>query len=547
MNLRPYQITLAADISAAHAAGAVNVLAVMPTGSGKTVTFASIVAASPVPVALLAHRTELVSQISMTLARYGVVHRIIAPTGTVRSIRQEHFREFGRYFDNPSARHAVAGVDTLIARAEHYEAFAQQAGLWIIDEAAHVIGNPPNKWGRAAAMFSNAKGIGFTATPVRADGKGLGRAAHGVFDKMVLGPSVGWLMSAGFLSAYRLIAKPSNINVADLAATASGDYSQKVLRLRSHESAIVGDVVQEYIRHAAGKQGITFTVDVETANELAAAFVVAGIPAAAVSARTPEFERSRTIRAFRNGELKQLTNCDLFGEGFDVPGVEVVSLARPTMSLSLHLQQVGRALRPAPGKSHAIIIDHVGNWERHGLPDTPRPWNLNARESRRQREDDGAPPLTSCLSCFLVFERKLLPTCPYCGFRREPTDRMRPEQVDGDLTELDLGALAALRESVTLESPDHIAKRVGFAAGSHAGTDTANHQRERIAAQGLLADAIAVWAGYRKAAGQSDATSYREFYLTFGVDVLTAQTLARKEMDVLRERIIARIGRNETP
>lgn len=540
MQLRPYQYKLTEDIQDTFQAGATNVLAVMPTGAGKTVTFADLTAKSPDPAVLLAHRTELVSQISMTLARFGVEHRLIAPAATVRSVRQEHYREFRRYFDNPQAPSAVASVDTLIARAELYTGWARQVGLWIIDEAAHVIGNlgnPPNKWGRCAAMFENARGIGFTATPLRADGKGLGRHAHGIFDAMVEGPTVGWLMRHGFLSDYRLIAKPSNINVADLTATASGDFSQKKLALRSHESQIVGDVVQEYRRYADGKQGITFTVDVETANELAQAFIAAGIPAAAVSAKTQEAERARAIRAFRNGEIKQLTNCDLFGEGFDVPGVEVVSLARPTMSLGLHLQQVGRALRTAEGKTHAIIIDHVGNWERHGLPDTPRTWTLDARERRKAKDDPDLVAVTSCLNCFLVFERKLLPKCPHCGHVREISERSKPEHVDGDLTELDLKALAALRESVELENPDKIARRAYFAGGSGAAERTRQSQVERIKAQNELKEAIADWAGRRKASGQSDSASYREFYLTYGMDVLTAQTLPTKEMDALRERL----------
>lgn len=537
MQLRPYQTQLRTDIQEARQAGSRNVLAVMPTGSGKTVTFADLTAHNQDPVALLAHRTELVSQISMTLARYGVEHRLIAPAATVRSVRQEHYREFKRYFDNPQAPHGVGSVDTLIARLEYYNQWRAQVGLWIIDEAAHVIGDPPNKWGRCVAMFPNADGVGFTATPTRADGKGLGRHAHGVFDAMVEGPTVGWLIRHGYLSDYRLIAKPSNINIDDLKATASGDYSPKKLRLRSHESQIVGDVVEEYQRYAAGKQGITFTVDVETSKELAEAFNAAGIPAASVSAKTPEGERIRAIRAFRRGKLRQLTNCDLFGEGFDVPGVEVVSLARPTMSLALHLQQVGRSLRSAEGKEHAIIIDHVGNWERHGLPDTPRTWTLNARQRRKTTEDPDAIALTSCLSCFLVFERKLLPKCPHCGYVREPSERSRPEHVDGDLTELDLTALAQLREAVQFESPDKVANRAYYAGGAGAAASQRGNQVERIRAQKALQEVIATWAGLRKADGQPDSVSYREFYLTFGVDVLTAQTLPRAEMEELRLKI----------
>ncbi len=541
MKLRPYQTNLINAIDQSHSVGARYVLAVMPTGSGKTVTFAKMTQdaeCAGIPVVQLAHRTELVSQMSMTAARFGIKHRLIAPTATIRSIRQEHFREFKTYFDNPNSNVAIASVDTLNARIDKFGNWAQQIGLWIIDEAAHVIGTPPNKWGRCVKMFENAKGVGFTATPLRADGKGLGAHADGVFNDMVFGPTTGQLMQQGHLSPYKLIARPSNINVADLKATASGDFSSSKLRLRSHESCIVGDVIQEYNTHAAGKQGITFTVDVETANELAASFRDAGIAAAAVSAKTSESERSASIRAFRNGELKQLTNCDLFGEGFDVPGVEVVSLARPTMSLSLFLQQMGRSLRPAPGKEYAVIIDHVGNWERHGLPDTPRRWTLDARERRRKGDELETIPLTSCLECFLVFERKLLPKCPHCGYVHEPGERSRPEHVDGDLTELDLDALAELREAVELESPESVGNAAGFAAGTLAGKGAANRQREKIQAQTLLGDAIAHWAGQRKATGQSVSTSYREFYLTFGVDVLTAQTLKKREMDELRSKVV---------
>ena len=537
MQLRPYQTQLIDDIQKAHQSGANNVLAVMPTGAGKTVTFASLTANAQSPVALLAHRTELVSQISMTLARWNVEHRIIAPSGTVRSIRQEHFREFKRSFDNPQAGTAVASVDTLMARRGHYGQWCDQVGMWIIDEAAHVIGSPPNKWGRCADMFENALGVGFTATPCRADGKGLGRQAQGVFHAMIEGPTVGWLIANGYLSSYRYVTKPSNINLDDLRATASGDYSQKKLALRSHESEIVGDVVKEYLTYANGKQGITFTVDVQTSNELAEEFNGRGIPAASVSAKTSEYERTKAIRAFRNGEIKQLTNCDLFGEGFDVPGVEVVSLARPTMSLALFLQQIGRGMRPAEGKEHAIIIDHVGNWERHGLPDTPRFWTLAARERRSKASNDDTPSLTACLECFLVFERKLLPTCPHCGAKREPTERSKPEFVDGDLTELDLDALTLLREKVELDSPDKVASKAYYAGGIPASIKAREHHVERIKVQQELKELIALWAGFRRAEGQQDATSYREFYITFGVDVLTAQRLKRKEMESLIERL----------
>jgi len=512
------------------------VCAVLPTGGGKTVTFAARMQRSTLPIATNVHRVELVSQISMTLARFEVRHRLIAPASTVRSIRNEHFREFGRTFDNPSAMHAVASVDTLLSRADEYAQYAGQVSEVITDEAAHMLRD--NKWGVARGLFKNARGIGFTATPCRADGKGLGRHADGMFDAMVRGPTTGQLIALGHLSRYKIIAKPSDIDVSGLnVSDVTGDYSAPQLRARSHKSHIVGDVVETYLKHVPGKQAIVFTVDVETANELAERFRQAGVPAASVSAKTDEAERVASVRRFREGELKVLTNCDLFGEGFDVPGVEVVCLARPTMSLSLHLQQVGRALRPAPGKAFAYIIDHVGNWEKHGLPDSPRVWTLDGTTRKSRQLDADAVKLTTCLECFLVFERKLLPTCPYCGCTRSPAERRAPEQVDGDLTILDDDVLAQMRECIELEAPEHVAQKISHKAGRNAGRAAYENQKARIEEQRALQDAIALWAGKRKDAGQSDAVSYREFFLTFGCDVLTAQSLPRKDMEALRARI----------
>jgi superfamily II DNA or RNA helicase len=510
----------------------------MPTGSGKTVSFSQYVARETFPTLTQVHRVELVSQISMTFARFGIKHRIIAPAATVRSIRNQHFAEFGEQFDHPSAQHAVASVDTLVSRYDKYRGFAATVGLVITDEAAHVLRE--NKWGRCMELFPQARLLGFTATPCRADGKGLGVESDGVFETMVQGPTVGELIAMGNLSDYKVIAKPSNLDVSQIKITGSGDYSGKELRTQSHESQIVGDVVQEYLKHASGMQGITFTVDVSTAEELAERFRQAGVPAAAVSAKTPEAERQESVQAFRRGEIKQLTNCDLFGEGFDVPGVEVVSLARPTASLSLYLQQVGRGLRPAPGKEHALIIDHVGNWERHGLPDTPRTWSLDSikRRERRNEMADQAEKLTTCDSCALVFERKLLPKCPYCGHVRVPGSRDGPEQVDGDLTELDTTVLAALREKVKPVNPAEWQRRAEFAGGRIAGRAAYKRAVEQNEAREALRTAIEQWGNKRRDQGQSDKQSYREFYITFGVDVLTCQSWKRKDMDALRERIL---------
>lgn len=548
MELRPYQNTLIDDIDAQHDAGARNVLAVLPTGGGKTVTFSEIINRQTLPVCVNVHRIELVAQISMTLAAFGIRHRLVTPTATTRAIRNEHYEAFGRHFENPQSHVAVASVDTLLPRGSELEHYLNQVRLWLTDEAAHMLAD--NKWGKAAELMPNARGIGFTATPYRADGKGLGAHNDGVFHSMVRGPSTATLMAMGYLSGYRVIAKPSDIDLSQVNVTASGDYSPEKLRTQSHRSHIVGDVVEEYIKHGEGRQGITFTVDVETAVDVAERFNSRGVAAAAVSAKSSESDRRDAVKAFREGRLQQLTNCDLFGEGFDVPGAKVVSLARPTRSLALHLQQMGRVLRPVPGSPDelALIIDHVGNVVGMkdspglGLPDSPRTWSLEARpRSSKKLKDPNEVVLTTCLDCFMVFERKFLPVCPHCGSIREPTERGRPESVDGDLTELDPKALLALREKVEIDPAD-IARRVGHKAGAGAAQAAFLQAQERVKSQHALQDSIAVWAGLRKERGQNDKTSYREFFLAFGVDVLTAQTLPRVEMDDLRERIRVSLG-----
>jgi superfamily II DNA or RNA helicase len=166
MQLRPYQIQGRANIAAAWANGARHVLYVLPTGGGKTTTFAHIAADHDGPVAAVAHRQELVGQIAMAFAREGVRHRLIAPTSVVKNIVRAQTLELGRSFFDPNAHVGVVGVDTLHARAEGVKAWADSVTLWIMDEAHHVLRK--NKWGAAVDMFPNARGLGVTATPCRA-------------------------------------------------------------------------------------------------------------------------------------------------------------------------------------------------------------------------------------------------------------------------------------------------------------------------------------------------------------------------------------------
>ncbi|MDK3075164.1 DEAD/DEAH box helicase [Sedimentitalea sp. JM2-8] len=528
--LRPDQSKLIQDGDAATG----NVILVAPTGFGKTVVMGALAERQTRPSVAIAHRHELVSQISKAIAQFGVHHNIIASKNTVNFCIQQHVRLFGRSFYNPRAPFTVAGVDTLNARADKLRQWANTIEMWMIDECHHVLTG--NKWGKATEMFPRATGIGFTATPIRADRKSLARSQGGVFDSMVVGPNMRELIGRGSLCEYRIFCPSQSIDRANIKVGASGDFSGASLRQEAHKSQIVGDIVTHYKRIAPGKRGITFVVDVDQANETAAAFRDAGVPAECVSAKTPDSVRDAIFQKFVNGTLLQLVNVDLFGEGVDVPAVEVVSMGRPTESYGLYVQQFGRALRTIKGKTHGTIIDHVGNVVRHGLPDAPRNWSLLAEErGKRGQRDPNVMPVTTCTECFMAYEA-VTPKCPFCGHRPEPESRGRPEFVDGDLIELDAETLAAMRgeiEAVDGPPPADGSDIVGASINK-------NH-RLRQEAQEELRHSIAVWAGVQRDMGRPDSEIYRRFYHTFGTDIMSAQTLGRPAANKLKEQIDERI------
>lgn len=546
--LRPYQQQVRDGVEQNWAAGVQNVLAILPAGGGKTVVFSSVLADEQAASVAVAHRQELVSQISLALARNRVRHRIVGPQNVVKMIVRLHMEEVGASYYDANSRCAVAGVDTLIRRGEQLANWLPTVKLWVQDECHHTLRD--NKWGKAVQMFPNARGLGVTATPCRADGKGLGRHADGVFDTMVIGPTMRDLIDAKFLTEYRIFAPPSTFKRADVAvSTTTGDFNLDQMRkavagssLVSHdEKTITGDIVQHYKRIAPGKLGVTFVPDIAAATEVAKQFNDAGVPAEVVSSKTPDDERGKILRRFRARELTQLVNVDLFGEGFDLPAIEVVSMGRPTESYSLYCQQFGRALRLLDGKTHAIIIDHVGNVARHGLPDAPREWSLDRRERRSSGKSDAALVRT-CLACTAVFER-FMDACPFCGEPiPAPAERTGPEFVDGDLFELDAATLAQMRASLERVDMDPADYRDQLTRQGVPQIGIMANVKRHIARQetvGTLRDTLAIWAGYERAAGRSDKEIMRKFYITHGVDLWTAQTLKREDMLTLAEKVQA--------
>lgn len=432
----------------------------------------------------------------------------------------------------------------------------------------HVVRG--NKWGKAAEMLPNARGLLPTATPLRADGKGLGRHAHGIVDAMVLAPSMRQIIQMGYLTDYKIYCPTSSrLHRADMHVSQStGEFVQAEMVREVKKAQIVGDVVGAYIKYAKDKRGVTFCVDVEAAEEQAAAFRAAGIPAAALSAKSSDQERAATLRKLKTGELLQVTNVDLFGEGFDLPAIEVVQFARPTQSFGLYVQQFGRVLRlmltpdelrgyndltdegrraviAASGKPYGIIIDHVGNVEAHGLPDKQMQWSLDARESRGS-STPGEIPLRVCTGCMQPYER-IYKVCPYCGEPiPEPVSRSSIEHVDGDLIELSPEVLAALRgEIARIDGPPVMP----WGAPAAVQGNVRKMHAARQEAQRDLRSAIAWWAGYHAVQGDTESASYRRFYLRYGVDVAGAQSLGRPEAEELAQRIHAdmqRVGVDST-
>lgn len=552
--LRDFQQDLKRGVYAGWQTGANNVMMVAPTGSGKTVILGNILQELNQPSCAIAHRQELVGQLALALNREHVPHGIIAPRGVVHQIVTLEMDTHGYTCYAARAPVRVAGVDTLVNH-DTTDRWLQAVRFVVQDEGHHVLAE--NKWGRAMALFPHARGLFVTAHAVRADGAGLGRGADGLVDALVVGPSCRDLINRGFLTDYRLICPPCDVDISKVDIGSTGDFSAPQLRAAVHQSStIVGDVVSTYLKFARGKLGITFAVDVEGATEIANAYTARGVPAAVITAKTPLHIRGALMKQFRARQLLQLVSVDVLGEGVDVPAIEVVSMARHTASFQLYAQQFGRALRimvpdalnlrwgeltdaerlahiAASVKPKALVIDHVGNWSRLGLPDVPRDYSLARRERRSRMTTD--IPLRTCLNldCLQVYER-FLSRCPHCGTKWEPQGRGSPEMVEGDLIELDAAVLAMLRAEV--DRVDNVPRFPQNATPEVIGAIRKNH-RGRQDAQATLRPAIDLWAGWQRHLGREDGEIYRRFWHAFGVDVMSACALGASDALDLEHRV----------
>lgn len=430
MQLRPYQETLLSRSSDAMSQGCRRLLIVCSTGSGKTAIASfmtkTTIERKPAPVWFLVHRRELVTQTWEAFAKAGIDCGIVAAGERL----------------HPDRMAQVILIPSLKSRIHQLP----PPRLLIPDEAHHCVASTHSE---VLTTFPKAWICGLTATPERLDGKGLG--SH--FNLIVEGPSMRWLIEEGYLVDYRLFG-PQSVDTEGLH-TVAGDFNKTELQERMRKSTIVGDAVTEYLRHAPGKRAIVRSISRDYSREVAQAFQEKGIATEHLDGSTPDVDRRRVYGQFKSGALTVLSNVELFSEGVDVPGVEVVIDLRPTKSLSMYMQFVGRALRPvyadgfdlltregrlaaiaASHKPCAIIIDHANNWDRHGLPDEEREWSLSGRLKRDKKK------IFSCSVCYGVFDHPFS-VCSSCGAinQRDATmtggGRVNPEQVQGELAEID--------------------------------------------------------------------------------------------------------------
>ncbi len=394
-----------------------------PTGGGKTVMGSKIIqnhlSINPKNVArFMCHRDFLLDQTSKTFDSYGMLHSYIVSKGR-------------RY--NPYVNLHVAMVQTVKSRLAKY--FAPSLCMW--DECQHIAAK---QWSSVLEAWENSTHIGLSATPIRLDGKGL----DAYFDDIVLGPSVAHLIEIEALSDYTYYA-PTAPDLSKIGKVA-GDYKKNEVDAEMHKPAIFGDMVRHYALKGRGKRAVYFCTSIRNSMELCEAMGQQGFRFIHLDGDHSSVERENACKALARGDIDGLSNVDLFGEGFDLEAqagmpvtIDLVGLGRPTKSLSLSRQQVGRGLRRKPYP--AIILDHANHLKEHGLPDDEVEWSLAGAEKKEC-------PTMQCPHCGAASRISEI-LCKTCGYNfiadKEEDDQKRSagggereyEVIDTELQEVD--------------------------------------------------------------------------------------------------------------
>lgn len=434
--LRPRQIKAIDDVRAAYRAGYRAPLLCAATGFGKTHTAAEIIKSAVDrgnDVWFLAHLREILDDTARRLEQAGIEHGFIM-AGMPR---------------NPFKPVQVVSVQTAVRRP-----VVRQPGLIIIDECHLAIADTYKK---VLAAAGNPPILGLTGTPCRLDGRGLGE----LFDVIIPTCSTGDLIAEGLLAPIRYYA-PTKVDLTGIRSQA-GDYALDQLAEAVDRPSIIGDAVAHYRKYAHGRRAVAFCVNIAHAEHTAAAFTAAGYRAVAISGKSTRQERQQALTGLRSGAIDIVCNCALWVAGVDCPEIGCIILLRPTKSLTMYLQSVGRGLRIANGKRDLIVLDHASCVFTHGLPQETREWTLDAKP---KRAGSSPPAVRECPSCFAAHAPA--PVCPCCGhvYVRE-TMPQGPEQVDGELVEVDAAALRRQRNreqasAQTLEQLIEIGRRRGM-------------------------------------------------------------------------------------
>lgn len=421
ISLYPHQENFITDIREALRSNQA-VLAQASTGFGKTVIATSMVKAAVAKgkrVIFSVHRKDLIKQTAETFKQFNIHFGYIAA-----GMRP-----------NPFAPVQIASINTLQNNPDKY----QPPDLLIPDEA-HL--SMAAGW-RKTVNYYKSKGskiVGLTATPWRLSGEGLGE----LYDVMVEGPSMSWLIQNGFLSDYKIYA-PSTPDLSSVHSR-MGDFINSELETTMDKPVITGNAISHYLKLARGKRTLVFCTSIKHSQHVAEQFRNAGIMAVHIDGETPCEDKIKAFEAFASRDILVITSVAIFSEGFDLSAqigqevpIEATISLRPTQSLTLHLQQMGRGLRRKPYP--AIILDHSGNTLRLGLPDDERDWTLEGK--KRSKKDKNEVAIRQCPKCFAV--HRPVPVCPSCGFVYEVKGRPDIEVVDGELQELDKDAMRRKR------------------------------------------------------------------------------------------------------
>ena len=420
IQLRDYQDADVGKIRQAFRDGNRSVLYVLSTGGGKSAVFnyiGSRVASSGAKVCVVVHRDELLQQNIRAFEAQEIEYGVIAPGHSKR----------------PSAVQ-IASVWTLARRLDEWPHF----DMLIFDEAHHL---PAASFEKVHAFYPNSYKLSVTATPARLDGRGLSEYCQ----TLIQGPSMRWLIEQGRLAPCDVYGPPSGVDLEHVH-TRMGDFVTKELEGVMDKPTITGSAVEHYKKHVPGRPAVAFCVSIRHCEHVAEQFKRAGYTAASIDGRMDTKERQRLIGELSAGRLNVLTSCQLLTEGVDVPACQAVILLRPTQSLTLFLQMVGRGMRPKPDAAgnfgpegrHAgdpmVLLDHVGNCVRHGLPDHEREWSLEGRKRSKRQAEEAAPAVRVCEFCFAVFSVGR-DSCPKCKALVKKQDR-QIEECPGELVRL---------------------------------------------------------------------------------------------------------------